>query len=875
METLSPLIEWSSQLCCVLLRSRLYELFSQIEKEFEALYVENMSLHTRVEALTDRLTEGGLPLEKAAEIFAITSEATSSKSTIGKKPSIQMGQKLKTAFKVPPGRNLVSSFKVGSDQNRVRFVRAFKGHRDGVWHVDAAATGVICSTSADQTARIWCAETGACFAQYLGHEGSVNCARFAPTTVGGGHEILVLSASGDQSAHVWKAPTAFVGSQTGSGHQSNFILPHSSEDEKFSDKEENVLDENDNYVIIRTPQLRLTGHTAPVVAADWLWTQNRIVTASWDRTAIVFDSERGEIVNILSGHDLELNHCCAHPSQNLIVTASKDTTFRLWDFRESIHSVAVFQGHIESVTSVVFTGGDKIVSGSDDRSVKVWDFRNMRTALSTVRLDSPVNRIAISRSNGLIAIPTDNRQVRLYDLAGTRITRLPSTSRRGHHRMVCCCAWADESSNCNLFTCGFDKLVLGWNLSMTKRCEKPDEDVQRYCMEKDLTIKGLLGTGAFSSVYLVQHNPSGCRFALKALIPFGDPAHAANEVRILSSIGGRNNVVDLLAFGRVDDRVLFLLDYVEFDEFSVVARTVLRHETKHYMYNLLSALKYIHGQGIIHRDIKPSNFLYSRKLKRYALIDFGLSLQYKSTSQQQILLQNDFEVATDDLQEKKRHCPLNSCYCSTGKGLLCDGCLKKPKPYVDVTGTIGYRAPETIVYAANSLAPAIDIWAAGVIFLCLLSRHYPFWTPEDDLASLRQMFAMLGTDTMSHAAERMRREVECSVYYPPLNMAKICTFLSSGATAKPIGGKEIQCNKCVPGASILKLPHSTCFCLNNSPGVHKRSNDYKIYSLLYEMLQPDPGNRVSAEEALNSRYFRSITCDNDRPLAQEKGKGTS
>ncbi|KFD49752.1 hypothetical protein M513_09347 [Trichuris suis] len=552
--------------CNLCYRSHLYELFGQIEKEFEALYIENMSLHTKVEALTDRLTEGGMPLEKAAEIFAITSEATSSKSAGGKKPCSL----------------LFLSFKVGSDQNRARFVRAFKGHRDGVWHVDAAATGVICSASADHTARIWCTETGACFAQYLGHEGSVNCARFAPIPIGNGREILVVSASGDQSAHVWKAPTAFVGGQTGGSHQSNIILHHSSEDEKFSDREENLPDgltlrqrdgkgatrgsvnvqyrlpiannnaanachplylrwcqvpvfevgrcsvhegnqvkgllteftaqnetlvswedmertlcnlaktghsfllnqnrrmilrikENDTYVVIRSPQLRLTGHTAPVVAADWLWTQNRIVTASWDRTAIIFDSERGEIVNILSGHDLELNHCCAHSSQNLVVTASKDTTFRLWDFRESIHSVAVFQGHTESVTSVVFTGSDKIVSGSDDRSVKVWDFRNMRTALSTIRLDSSVNRIAISRTNGIIAIPTDNRQVRLCDMAGSRITRLPSTSRRlvqGHHRMVCCCAWADESSNCNLFTCGFDRLVLGWNVSMSQPKEK-------------------------------------------------------------------------------------------------------------------------------------------------------------------------------------------------------------------------------------------------------------------------------------------------------------------------------------------------------------------------------------------------------------------
>ncbi|KRZ11053.1 WD repeat-containing protein 37 [Trichinella zimbabwensis] len=463
-------------------RSRLYELFGQIEKEFEALYVENLShelkmslidfnapsmgkafktalaVHTKVEALTDRLAEGGMPLEKAAEIFAITNEAVAGNKASSKKSTIQMGQKLKTAFKVPPGRNLVSSFKVGSDPNRVRYVRTFKGHRDGVWHVDAAKSNLLCSTSADQTARIWCIETGVCFAQYVGHEGSVNCARFNLTNNGNGDNILVVTASGDQSAHIWKAPTTFNQQQQEQQQQQTIgACHHSSEDEKCSDKEEIIVDESETLLTIRQPLLKLTGHTCPVIAADWIANDNQIVTASWDRTANVFDAERGEIVNILSGHDLELNYCCAHPSQKLVVTASRDTTFRLWDFRESIHSVSVFQGHTESVTSAVFTGADKIVSGSDDRSVKVWDFRNMRTALTTIRMDSPVNRIAISRTSNIIAIPTDNRQVRLYDLNGVRITRLPSTSRRGHHRMVCCCAWADDNSHCNLFSCGFDK----------------------------------------------------------------------------------------------------------------------------------------------------------------------------------------------------------------------------------------------------------------------------------------------------------------------------------------------------------------------------------------------------------------------------------
>ncbi|CAG9764833.1 unnamed protein product [Ceutorhynchus assimilis] len=173
-------------------------------------------------------------------------------------------------------------------------------------------------------------------------------------------------------------------------------------------------------------------------------------------------------VNCIKGHDQELTHTASHPTQKLAVTSSRDTTFRLWDFRETVHAVSVFQGHAESVTSAVFTREDKVVSSSDDRSVKVWDLRNMRSPVATIRVDSAVNRVSVS-ANGLIAIPHDNRHIRLFDLSGVRVARLPRSSRQGHNRMVACTAWSDEYlGGVNLFTCGFDRRVLGWSVASLK-----------------------------------------------------------------------------------------------------------------------------------------------------------------------------------------------------------------------------------------------------------------------------------------------------------------------------------------------------------------------------------------------------------------------
>ena len=53
----------------------------------------------------------------------------------------------------------------------------------------------------------------------------------------------------------------------------------------------------------------------------------------------------------------------------------------------------------------------------------------MRAAQVTIRLDSAVNRISLS-SNGLIAVPHDDRHVRIFDLSGQRLARLPRSNRQ-------------------------------------------------------------------------------------------------------------------------------------------------------------------------------------------------------------------------------------------------------------------------------------------------------------------------------------------------------------------------------------------------------------------------------------------------------------
>uniref|UniRef100_A0A1B6CX31 WD repeat-containing protein 37 n=1 Tax=Clastoptera arizonana TaxID=38151 RepID=A0A1B6CX31_9HEMI len=435
-----------------LLRSRLQDLFLQIEKEFETLYAENLNLQEKIDLLSERLERESVSNDKQ-NCDCQDIEPHLSKGVLKHKSNSSSSQKIKTAHKLKAQTSkIVSSFK--GPTVSCNLVREFYCQRDGIWEIAVARPGqpLIGTASADRSACIWSVDTGKCLLQYLGHTGSVNSIRFHPS------RDVVLTASGDQKAHIWQAAVNWEG------------LKGPSSDEEIEGFE-GEIEESERPPILRTPVCELSGHTSVVMAADWLPGGDQVVTASWDRTASLFDVETGELLQPLIGHDQELTHTSSHHSQRLVVTSSRDTTFRLWDFREPIHSVSVFQGHTETVTCAVFTKReDKVISGSDDRTVKVWDLRNMRSPLATIRSDSAVNRLAVS-SSGVIAIPHDNRQVRLHDLGGQRIARLPRTSRQGHQRMVSSVAWGDDNASnmtCNFFSCGFDRLILGWSIQPVK-----------------------------------------------------------------------------------------------------------------------------------------------------------------------------------------------------------------------------------------------------------------------------------------------------------------------------------------------------------------------------------------------------------------------
>ncbi|XP_078075023.1 cell division cycle 7-related protein kinase isoform X1 [Mustelus asterias] len=147
-------------------------------------------------------------------------------------------------------------------------------------------------------------------------------------------------------------------------------------------------------------------------------------------------------------------------------------------------------------------------------------------------------------------------------------------------------------------------------------------------LSKIFFIEDKIGEGTFSSVYLATAQlKSGIveKFALKHLIPTSHPVRIAAELQCLTVAGGQDNVMGVKYCLRKDDHVVIVMPYLEHESFLDLLSSMKLEDVREYMYNLLKALRRIHQFGIIHRDIKPSNFLYNGRLKKYALVDFGLA----------------------------------------------------------------------------------------------------------------------------------------------------------------------------------------------------------------------------------------------------------
>ncbi|XP_053980568.1 cell division cycle 7-related protein kinase-like isoform X1 [Hylaeus anthracinus] len=369
----------------------------------------------------------------------------------------------------------------------------------------------------------------------------------------------------------------------------------------------------------------------------------------------------------------------------------------------------------------------------------------------------------------------------------------------------------------------------------------------RVPLLKDLfRVHGKVGEGTFSSVFLatLKSSDGTKKFALKHLVPTRHPEKIERELQCMQQIGGKDYVVGLELCLRSFETVVFVMPYMRHDKFSDYVQNMTLQETKDYMIALLTALRRVHQFKIIHRDVKPSNFLYDRCNKRYLLVDFGLAQEYIAEDKSNKLKSINFEtqsVKRKRSDENSLNLSLSSrkkvigekCYCF-GKPKVCSLCTSRPEQIAPRAGTPGFRAPEVLL-KHPSQTPAIDIWASGVMMLCILSGTQPFFHSPDDCTALAEITTIFGSNKMQQCAHKL--------------------------------GKKIIFNEDIPGVDIVslcqKLQKRNKGLLDNCKDhrmYEKASTDVQFpkeaYHLLLRLLDLNHKTRLTAEQALDHPFLK-------------------
>ncbi|KAG5187649.1 putative cGMP-dependent protein kinase [Tribonema minus] len=221
---------------------------------------------------------------------------------------------------------------------------------------------------------------------------------------------------------------------------------------------------------------------------------------------------------------------------------------------------------------------------------------------------------------------------------------------------------------------------------------------------EDLKRIGMLGSGTFGRVQLVQHQKTGDVFALKSMMKAQiakshQQRNILNEKNILMACD-HPLVLDLICTYNTRDELLMLTELLlggelwsyiyEKAKFKLIPHTNMggfqAHTARFYGGSVVLCLQYLHKMSVAYRDLKPENLLVAQD-GYIKMIDFGFA----------------------------KRIPFKK------------GATLQTKSFT-LCGTPDYLAPELVLSRGHD--KSVDYWALGCFIYELLVGRTPFTDPR-------------------------------------------------------------------------------------------------------------------------------------------------
>ncbi len=186
---------------------------------------------------------------------------------------------------------------------------------------------------------------------------------------------------------------------------------------------------------------------------------------------------------------------------------------------------------------------------------------------------------------------------------------------------------------------------------------------KRLPCEDDFEVIKLISRGAYGSVYLVRHNETRQRFALKKIIKHS--VMLRNQIeqvfaeRDIMSFTDNPFVVSMYCSFETKKYLCLVMEYVEGGDCASLLKAIgslPADIAKFYFAETVLAVEYLHSYGIVHRDLKPDNLLITA-FGHIKLTDFGLSkmgLMSLATHLYEVYVDKDTKQFSDKQVRSKR-----------------------------------------------------------------------------------------------------------------------------------------------------------------------------------------------------------------------------
>lgn len=289
-------------------------------------------------------------------------------------------------------------------------LQVFRGHQGAVYDVSFSATGQwLASASGDKTIRLW-DQTGQSLQVLRGHQGAVFSARFSPQA-----NLLATASNDEDSAHLWHVCSAWLARQQRQQQRRITSLSFS------VDSQHLVTAWDDGTLSIETqtqPTFKPLQSKLNDVSSLSFQAQKQLLAAATKQGKIHL-YENDQPLQTFQAHKDTIYDVQINPRSNLLATASRDETVKIWNYKGQ--QQAVLTGHNGAVYSARFSSDDRLIlTTSDDGTARLWTTTGDLIALLPNH-QGAVYDGRFSPNSQTLATASEDGQIRLWTVQGELI----------------------------------------------------------------------------------------------------------------------------------------------------------------------------------------------------------------------------------------------------------------------------------------------------------------------------------------------------------------------------------------------------------------------------------------------------------------------